>query len=101
MRGAQCLSLSGSLYSLTTTISDACTTLVTTTAEPTDVGETCCGNAIIKAQNVDIYHWPEPGADTSCLSIVGNSVNSLYYGATMGTGRHIGVAQLKTRGRRL
>lgn len=86
MRGTQCLSLSRSLHPLTTTITDAGATLVTTTAEATAVGETCCGNAIIEAQNVDIYYWPEPGTNTSCLSVVGTSINPLYYGATTGSG---------------
>lgn len=86
MRGTQCLSLSVSLYPITTTISDVSTIIVTTTAVATDEGETCCGNAIIEAQNVAIYYWPESGADTSCLSIIGSSVNPLYLGATTGAG---------------
>jgi len=86
MRGTQCISLMKSLHSSTTTIVKAGTTLVSTTAEATAVGETCCGNAIIEAQNVDIYYWPEPGANTSCLSVVGHSVNPLYYGATTDSG---------------
>lgn len=50
------------------------------------MGETCCGNTIIEAPNVDIYYWPKPGARISCLSVVGQSVNPLYYHATTGSG---------------
>ena len=48
----------------------------------TGVKESCCQGCVVGAQNVDIYYWPEPDVDTSCLSIVGNSVNPLTYGAT-------------------
>ena len=48
----------------------------------TFVKESCCEDCVVGAQNVDIYYWPEPDVDTSCLSIVGNSVNPLTYGAT-------------------
>lgn len=43
---------------------------------------TCCLRCYIQAENVDIYYWPEPDADTSCLSIIGGSVRPLDYGAT-------------------
>ena len=46
------------------------------------VTPSCCGVCNINAQNVDLYYWPEPDADTSCLSIVGGSVRPLDYGAT-------------------
>ena len=48
----------------------------------TGVKESCCEGCVVGAQNVDIYYWPEPDVDTSCLSIVGHSVNPLTYGAT-------------------
>ena len=48
----------------------------------TGVKESCCEGCVVGAQNVDIYYWPEPDVDTSCLSIVGNSVNPFTYGAT-------------------
>ena len=31
---------------------------------------------------LDIYYWPEPNADSSCLSVVGNTVNPPQQGAT-------------------
>ena len=31
---------------------------------------------------MDLYYWPEPNSDQSCLSIVGDSVRPLDYGAT-------------------
>ena len=42
----------------------------------------CCGTCIIQGKNVDVYYWPEPDADTSCLSIVGTDVQPIDYGAT-------------------
>lgn len=45
-------------------------------------GNSCCNICRIQAQNVDVYYWPDPDANTSCLSIVGNTVNPLLYGAT-------------------
>ena len=42
----------------------------------------CCGLCDISAANVDIYYWPEPDANTSCLSIIGESVRPVDYGAT-------------------
>lgn len=48
------------------------------------VTPSCCGFCDVGAENVDLYYWPEPGANTSCLSIVGASVNPIAYGATTG-----------------
>lgn len=42
----------------------------------------CCGGCLVYAENVDLYYWPEPDSDQSCLSIVGDSVRPLDYGAT-------------------
>lgn len=44
----------------------------------------CCEGCVVGAQNVDLYYWPDPDVDTSCLSIVGTAVNPLTYGATTG-----------------
>ena len=33
-------------------------------------------------QNVDIYYWPEHNLNTSCLSIIGDSVRPVTFGAT-------------------
>lgn len=49
---------------------------------PYDCGPSCCGCGGIYANNVDVYYWPEPDANTSCLSIVGNSAFPLTQGAT-------------------
>lgn len=46
------------------------------------VAPSCCGICNINAENVDIYYWPEPGVDTSCLSIIGEGLRPLDYGAT-------------------
>lgn len=42
----------------------------------------CCDVCNVLAENADIYYWPENDTDTSCLSIIGNSVNPLGYGGT-------------------
>ena len=42
----------------------------------------CCDRCDTNVQNVDIYYWPEPDVNTSCLSIVGDSVRPVGYGAT-------------------
>ena len=49
-----------------------------------EVTPSCCGLCNVGAENVDLYYWPEPGVNTSCLSIVGASVNPIAYGATTG-----------------
>ena len=41
----------------------------------------CCGTCYIYGPNVDVYYWPEPSADTSCLSIIGSDVIPLNVGA--------------------
>ena len=42
----------------------------------------CCGVCSVSAQNVDLYYWPEPEANLSCTSIIGESIRPLDYGAT-------------------
>ena len=42
----------------------------------------CCGVGEVRAGNVDIFYWPEPDADTSCLDIVGGEPHPIDYGAT-------------------
>ena len=41
----------------------------------------CCGSCGIEGPNVDVYYWPSPNAETSCLSIIGTSVNPILEGA--------------------
>ena len=51
-----------------------------------DTGSCCDGAGSFSAGNVDVFFWPDPDANnTSCLSIIGNSVYPLDYGATKGT----------------
>lgn len=45
----------------------------------------CCGPCTFEPTAVDLYYWPEEGANDSCLSIVGNDVHPLEFGATTGT----------------
>lgn len=44
--------------------------------------ESCCGVCETVVDNVDIYYWPEPDVNTSCLSIIGNSIKPIDAGAT-------------------
>lgn len=43
---------------------------------------TCCDNCQVEADKVDVYYWPEPNADTSCQSIIGDEVSRADAGAT-------------------
>lgn len=45
-------------------------------------GDVCCNTCQIIAENVEVYYWPDPDENTSCLSIVGSGVNPPLYGAT-------------------
>lgn len=49
---------------------------------PSEVTPSCCGLCDVGVNTVDIYYWPEPDVNTSCLDIVGTNGNSLAYGAT-------------------
>ena len=46
----------------------------------------CCASCLIYAANVDLFYWPEPDSDTSCLSIIGDTVRPIDYGATTKVG---------------
>ena len=65
-----------SALTTTASISDACRYL-----ETSDAGADCY--AIVGT--VDVYYWPEPDADTSCLSIVGEASTPLLRDATIST----------------
>ena len=43
---------------------------------------TCCNQCFIVGGNVQVFYWPEPDPNTSCLSIVGDMVYPVNYGAT-------------------
>ena len=51
--------------------------------------QSCCRSCTLFAVNVELYYWPEPDADRSCLSIIGDEVFPADYGAT--TDRRLGV----------
>lgn len=46
----------------------------------------CCGPCAIGGPNVDVYYWPSPEANTSCLNIIGTSVKPPTEGATTDDG---------------
>ena len=52
---------------------------------PEPPGPSCCSFCDVYAENVDIYYWPEPDADLSCLTTIGGSLRPLDYGATVKT----------------
>lgn len=47
----------------------------------------CCGlhECHFQPTFVEVFYWPTEGADTSCLNIIGDSVNPWDYGATITT----------------
>ena len=51
---------------------------------PSEVTPSCCGLCNVGVDTVDLYYWPEPDVNTSCLNIVGTNVNPFTYGATTG-----------------
>ena len=56
----------------------------------------CCGGCVFQAGIVDLYYWPEPDADTSCLSIITQAIEPLDYGATIGDRTYWGCTGLTT-----
>ena len=42
----------------------------------------CCETCRLSAEDVEIFYWPEENADTSCLSVVGDSLHPVDYGGT-------------------
>ena len=46
------------------------------------LNQTCCDNCEVAVDRVDVYYWPDPNANTSCLSIVGDGDIDLAVGAT-------------------
>lgn len=50
---------------------------------PPEVNPSCCQVCDITAQNVDLYYWPEPDANQSCLSIIGETARILNDDATI------------------
>ena len=75
MRSPQCLS-ERSAYSSSMMYNDL------HDIDPSSGGNSCCGICQLVAKNVDIYYWPEPNANTSCLSVIGTDVNDPFFGAT-------------------
>ena len=43
---------------------------------------TCCNSCQVLVDKVDVYFWPQPNANTSCQSIIGDEVSSVADGAT-------------------
>ena len=50
--------------------------------EDSFLNNTCCGQCVIAADQVDVYYWPDPNANTSCQSIIGDGNSDLAVGAT-------------------
>ena len=51
-------------------------------SDPSGLTPSCCSFCDVQVQNVDLYYWPEPDANLSCLSTIGESMRPLDYGAT-------------------
>ena len=43
----------------------------------------CCGICTFDPVPIQIYYWPQPGADDSCMDIIGTSIHPWDYGATV------------------
>ena len=80
MRSPQCQSV---LSSISPTSTLASTILTPYALTQTPVGS-CCGSDYVdfSVGNVDVFFWPEPDANASCLNVVGTDVLPLQYGAT-------------------
>ncbi len=52
----------------------------------------CYGTCQLWAEKVDVYYWPKPGANTSCLDIVGDKIDPINYG---GTKTHLGIGAVQ------
>lgn len=89
MRTPQCVSAAGEWQNMTGNHWDV--DRLSTGYDPTEdtLSPSCCGMCSVQAQNVDLYYWPEPDANQSCLSIIGESVRPLDYGATTVTTTNI------------
>lgn len=49
------------------------------------LNQTCCDGLSyceVAADQVDVYYWSKPDANTSCQSIIGDGVSDLAVGAT-------------------
>ena len=49
--------------------------------------ESCCGLCEVHGAGVELFYWPQPDADYSCLDIIGTSELALDAGATTTTDR--------------
>lgn len=58
------------------------TTMVTSVASRPQ----SCGACVVGGPNVDVYYWPEPNVNTSCLSIIGTALSPPLAGATISNG---------------
>ena len=56
----------------------------------------CCGPCGYEVGLVDLYYWPERGADTSCLSIITQATEPLDYGATINDRTYWGCTGLSS-----
>ncbi|KAG8527933.1 uncharacterized protein KY384_006849 [Bacidia gigantensis] len=63
--------------------SNACRTGLSLYDPAYDPDEDCCGWCTLEGGKVDVFYWPDPEADTSCLSIIGDNL-PIDYGATTG-----------------
>ena len=81
MRSRQCIT-GTSLFE--TPLGDPPFPLKNSTNSTTNPGS-CCGTCYLDAGDVDVYYWPHSDANTSCLTIIGDSVKPLDYSATTTT----------------
>ena len=65
--------------------SDRCVSMYGRSPAPYGSMGPCCGPCNFVPTIVDLYYWPVQDTDTSCLSLIGDTVNAPDYGATTST----------------
>ena len=93
MRSSQCISAADEWIAMTgynwgryfSTFNEPKAEYIHDVGNSTALLPTCCGGCLAWAENVDLFYWPEPDSDTSCLSVIG-SVRPIDYGATTESG---------------
>ena len=51
----------------------------------------CCGNCTLEGGAVQIYYWPQPGSQDSCLEIVNSNVTAAFWDGATATTDFLGI----------
>ena len=47
------------------------------TMQTTTSGVGCCGQCMLQGGNVDVYYWPSPDVQTTCLPVIGSKLDDV------------------------